>query len=358
MIHEGKRLYKLGCAIHWLRANSKRPLEKGWTRGPRKKWQELEDTYRYGFNMGVRLGTPSKFKDGTYLGVIDCDVKSSDEKHLAQLLEVLKRDLPKEVLKAPTVASGRGNGSRHIYIRTKEPLATMRFTQSSEKVRVHMPSVDATKWEKAELTRDEIEEGIRMRPAFEISIMGDGSQVVLPPSIHPDTGQAYEWVKRLERFTDIPLVPLEGVARSNKKSDAPAQDFELVEVDLVSSKLPDSTVNLIMSGEGCQDRSAALFTVGLAMVKEGFTDNEILSVLTDPELYLGQCAYEHVQSSSRKRAAEWVRKYTLTKVRHELSAENLFAETVETKELGGKDTAKQEKELLNRDWHYKIRAPR
>jgi predicted P-loop ATPase len=324
MIGEGKRLHKMGLAIHWLKANSKQPLESGWTKGKRKSWQELEDTYRYGFNIGVRLGQASKFKDGTFLAVIDCDVKSEDPKHLKEM-EAKLSELVKT--KAPQVASGRGNGSRHIYIRTKSPIQPYRFCQSAHKVRVLMPSVKPSRLEEQTLSKADLKEGWRLRAAWEISVMGEGQQVVLPPSIHPDTGGTYEWARPLETWKDIPLIQLKTPATVDRQEPA-IQDFKAVDVDLVSSELPDSTVDLIMSGEGCTDRSAALFTVSIAMIKARFTDDEILSVLTDKENYLGQAAYEHANTTSRKRAAQWLRRYTLTKVKAELSAAKTFADSV------------------------------
>lgn len=329
MIGEGKRLHKLGFGIHWLKANSKAPLESGWTKGDRKTWQELEDSYRYGLNIGVRLGRVSKFKDGTYLAVVDCDVKSEDPKHEIEMLRKLTELLGKENV-GPQVSSGRGNGSRHIYIRTKEPVQPYRFTQSPHKVRVLMPSVKPSRYEEQNLKQADLNEGWRLRAAWEISIMGEGQQVVLPPSIHPDTGGTYEWAVPVESWKDIPLVKIGGA-----KVDKPAtvvEDFKAVDVDLVGSELPDGTVDMIVSGEGCQDRSAALFTVTIAMVKARFTDNEILSVLTDKDNFLGQAAFDHANTTSRKRAAQWLSRYTLAKVKSELSAAKLFSQDVQVSE--------------------------
>ena len=42
------------------------------------------------------------------------------------------------------------------------------------------------------LSSTEIEKGIRLRAAWEISLLSEGRQVVLPGSIHPDTGRLYK----------------------------------------------------------------------------------------------------------------------------------------------------------------------
>lgn len=352
MIGEGKRLYKLGMAIHWLKANSKQPLESGWTKGERKTWQELKDTYRYGLNVGVRLGKASKFGDGTYLAVIDCDVKSDDPKHLKEMEKALAGLI---TVQAPQVTSGRGNGSRHIYIRVKKPRGTFKYTQSPHKVQVLMPSVKPTAHERQQLKDHEIKAGVRLRAAWEIGVMGEGGQVVLPPSIHPDTGNTYEWEYPLEAWEDMPLIDM-GEEKATAKSGAVVEDFEAVEVDLVGSELPDTTFELIVNGEGCTDRSAALFTATIAMRKARFTDNEILSVLTDKTNYLGDAAYTHANTTSRKRAAQWLAKYTLLKVKNELDAARVFADEVVIDEGTRRDIAKQKKsgKPISEEWQTKI----
>jgi predicted P-loop ATPase len=352
MLLDLKQLHKMGFALHWLKANSKQPLENGWTKGERKTWQELEDSYQYGLNIGVRLGKATRFKDGTYLAVIDCDVKSEDAHHLREMEKKLSELI--DARTTPTVVSGRGNGSMHLYVRTSKPVRPYRYCQSAEKVRVLMPSAKPSRHEQTALKPHELKDGFRLRAAWEISIMGEGQQVVLPPSVHPDTGNAYEWREPF-RVASAPLVSLEQTS-----SDAPAWEddtksgpFTLEEVDLLSCALPDSTIDLILSGEGCDDRSAALFTASIHMVKAGFTDNQILSVLTDKENYLGQTAYEHAHTTSRRRAAEWIRKYTLSKVKRELSAAAHFAEVAEVADLDEKAAQAQAVQILGKsgdDW--------
>jgi hypothetical protein len=190
---EAKRLYDLGFAIHWLHPKSKRPVESGWTQGPRKPWNYLKETYYKGLNVGVRLGAPSKV-NGKFLAVIDVDVKSQAENHRKEVNEGLGRLVKTHTL--PEVISGRGNGSRHYYILTDKPLKPFLALQAKELVKVPMPSAaKPSKRDREGLTPEEIAEGLRLRPAWEIGVMGDGQQVVLPPSIHPGLGQTLRMAK-------------------------------------------------------------------------------------------------------------------------------------------------------------------
>lgn len=321
-----EHLHRFGFAIHLLHPKSKRPVAAKWSKGERASWKELTASYQKGMNVGVRLGSPSKIGKG-YLAVIDCDVKSEDPRHVAEMEAKLKEFHEGS---APVVFSGRGNGSRHVYILTPEPVRFQRLSQSSEKVKVRMPSAgDPSKDELAKLTTEEIEDRIRLRAAWEIALMGEGQQVVLPPSIHPDTGKEYRWGGAFPDPRALPFRDFKQEGRGKDDRAAISSDWKPVPVDLVSSSLPDRVVDQILSGEGVGDRSAALLGVTNQMLRAGLKDDEILTVLTDPENYLGQVAYDHAQTNSRARAAEWIRKYTLEKSKRETLAEEQFKAEVE-----------------------------
>lgn len=328
---EAKRLYAEGFAIHWLLPESKRPVESSWTTGPRASWEYLKETYQKGMNVGVRLGEPSKIK-GKYLAVIDVDVKSTDPKHRKEASQALSEWVTDNSL--PQVTSGRGNGSRHIYILTDKPLTPFKAQTTTELVKVFMPSAmnKPSKRDLELLTSNEIANGYRMRPAWEIGIMGTGQQTVLPPSIHPDSKKPYAW---RHNFKDMEALP----AEKFKNPEAPTtkekikldeinvnQDFVEEVVELSWVPITEKMRDMILKGVGVEDRSASLLPAALALYKAKLTVNEILSVLTDPNTFLGACAYEHAQTKSRKRAAAWVYKYTVKKIIEENSAEALFAE--------------------------------
>src|SRR5579859_320564 len=325
MIDEVKRLYGLGFAIHWLRPKSKAPVESGWTTGPRKSLKELIKTKPPKCNVGVRLGKASMLTDGCSLGVIDCDVKSSDPKHTKEMLAALD-DL---WVDGPTVFSGRGNGARHVYVKSKKPLAPRRVTQSKDKVRVMMPSVAPSKNELTKLKTKDIEAGWRLRAAWEISIMGEGQQVVLPPSIHPDTGKEYGWFATLQNVDQIPLFSDIG-ANKVVEQDTPddAAPLELEPVDLDLSRLTPRMISLIRDGDNsCGDLSTDLFHACREMHACGFTPNEIATVCTDPNHFITQAARK--RRNGRRSQMDWVAKYTVKKIENSLSAKIAFKEAAD-----------------------------
>jgi len=337
ILTEAKRLHDLGFAVHLLHPKSKRPIESGWTVGPRKSWKALETNYRPGMNVGVRLGAASKIKD-KFLSVIDVDVKSGTEAHRKEVEEKLKSLIGPNTL--PVVSSGRGNGSRHYYILTKAPALPFKAAQSLDTVKVSMPSVVPSKKERKLLTLKELESGLRLRPAWEIAVMGEGQQVVLPPSIHPDSGKAYNWKRPFNsalalKFNNELLKKPEIEARESGAQDVTFKKQQNAQVSLSGfvpeaielSWLPiDAKIRaMIMEGEGVEDRSAMLLPVAHALVKAGLTQNEVLSILTDPETFMGKAAYEHAQTKNRMRAANWLYRYTVKKAFDESSAKAIFA---------------------------------
>lgn len=323
MIDKVQSLYHMGFAIHLLKPRSKQPLESGWTTGPRKTWEQIKKAYRPGMNVGVRLGEASKVGDG-YLACIDVDVKDpafnmEAHAHLAQIVG--------DWSCFPRVSSGRGNGSCHLYFLSREPFKMVE---------------------------------LRKHPKWEIVAYSTGRQMVLPPSIHPDTKKPYRWDQGAEPKPElkIPFIDVSSLA-PREKPDAPASTsqgkFKPVPVLLFCTGLKTETVDAIIHGAGVSDRSAALLGVTNKMLKAGFTDNEVLSVLTDKENALGQVAYQHAQTNDRARAAEWVRKYTLEKSKRETKAQYAFEEECEEVELTEHAAAEQFAALVPEpDWSDKI----
>lgn len=326
MLKSVNEIWALGFAIHWLAPKSKRPLGKAWSKGPRKTWPELTAQYQDGMNVGVRLGRASKVGEG-YLAVIDCDVKSTDPRHLKEMEEKVEELFPFQDF--PRVISGRGNGSQHLYCLTPEPTSSKLLFRSKEKVKVMMPSVAATASETAALSPLEVKTGFRLRAAWELSVMGEGSQVVLPPSIHPDSGRRYRWDSgHPPALSDLPiLLGLVNLAKDVGPTPTSGEEvFVPVKVDLVKSRLSDHMVGVIEDGDGVTDRSASLMGAALSMMNVGMTRQEILSVLTDRSNFLGETAYDHAKTDSRLEAAKWVGRFTLDKIEREGSAEVAFAD--------------------------------
>lgn len=322
--------------------------------------EELELALKEGkYNIGVRLGEPSKLTNGRYLGAIDCDVKSKSRKALREMNEKL-RELGVDLGEAPIVTSGRGNGSKHVYVQTEKPLKPGRFAKSERQVKVLMPGEkkEFSKAERKTLTDDERNQGYRLRAAWEISLMGTGQQTVLPPSVHPDTGFKYAWasplqVKRLPVFK--PRAVVRDVSPESDQDSTGDAEFKPEKVDLYETRLPLYLVRAIESGEGCEDRSATLFSAAMAMCRVGLTDNQILSVLSDPEHWLAEAGYEHTGSRSRTRAVGWLRKYTLTKARYETHPMRRFENRPSMVKLTPQETVKVARELkADRDWRLDL----
>lgn len=344
---ELKKLHDVGFALHWLRVRSKVPLHGGWTKGPRLTWEEFKRTFSKDLNVGVRLGSASKV-EGHFLAVIDVDVKSELKAHAEAALKRVYELFP-EAKESPVVHSGRGNGSMHLYVLLKEPVSGAdRKSQSVEIVKVKMPSVDPSKKEKAELTEQELKAGIRLRPAWEVSLLSEGRQVALPPSIHPDSGREYAWASEMPtEGWEFPVLPQPRAGNSALKAfvaerpnppNLTSRKFEDVNLDALG--LRSDQVDMIQSGDGVSDRSAACFSICMALIKRGVSDNTIVSLLTDKNFFLGQTAFDHSKTNNRDRAAYWIEKYCLRKA-HEQVRASAFDHEVE--EVVEGDTAKPPK---------------
>lgn len=319
---EAKRLHRLGFAIIWLKPKSKRPVESGWTTGPRKPWAYLASTYKNGYNVGVRTGQPSKVEGG-YLACIDVDVK--DPKCLRDAESCLLGLVGSAHW--PEVRSGSGKGSRHLYCRTREAFKMVTVAKHE---------------------------------GWEICIYSDGRQMALPPSVHPDTGRTYAWKNPLEGelpeldggvvdkcsiqvSTKGSVAGRAGAAgvvgkKANSGAKTPREaeersdslegsfDFKVVPVDLDwRVEISDKVLKGIKDGTDIVDRSGFLLPAASALYSAGLCRDEILSVLTDHSNFLAACAYDHAQTRDRTKAAEWLWKYTVRKVFAERSAASVFS---------------------------------
>jgi hypothetical protein len=179
-------LARAGFAIHWLHKKSKRPIGNDWSDKPVASLKALRESYEKGNNVGVRLGKWSKVDD-YYLHVIDLDIHDEDEAEEA--LDRLGKMFP-EWETYPIVQSGSGGESRHIYILTDKPFASRKLAVSGNKFKDDKGTTHYT---------------------WEIEFYGTGKQVVMPPSIHPDSGKAYRWLREFD-LDDValglgPIVP-------------------------------------------------------------------------------------------------------------------------------------------------------
>ncbi len=171
-------LIEAGASVHWLVPGEKRPASRDWSEVPNQTLQQLAQDYRAGQNIGIRLGTPSMI-DQDFLHVMDLDVRDESKADVAwtALLQVLP-----DARSLPTVISGSGGESRHIYFLTDTPFRKKKMARSEGFTMVFDPRKgrDVKKYD------------------WEIDLLGTGSQAVLPPSIHPDTGLPYQWERKPE----------------------------------------------------------------------------------------------------------------------------------------------------------------
>jgi hypothetical protein len=326
-----KQLHDLGFALHWLKPQSKAPVNSGWTSGPRLSYENFKAQYRKGRNVGVRLGSVSKIGALGFLAAIDVDVK--DERYRKQAHGKLKEIFP-AIENAPCVFSGRGNGSAHYYVCLKKAEHQgARISASNEVVKVKMPSVAPSGRERKQLSKKELEEGIRLRPAWEISLLSEGRQIVLPPSIHPDSGRAYTWAAgnppdEWDFIVIAPPSPKSTASICSKVStEKSCTKFDTVE--LSSLGLRADQVAKIETGEGVEDRSAELFALSMALLQRKVEPATIISVFTDKRFFLGQTAFDHARTDNRARAAEWFVKYSLDPAKRKVEASRIEYPQVE-----------------------------
>lgn len=345
MLKDAQVFHNLGFGVHLLKEKSKVPIELGWSKKPRLSFQDIRSKYRKGLNIGVVLGSKSKIEN-TYLAVIDCDIKGDGSKYQKELNKKLKEIIS---IDAPTVYSGRGNGSKHIYIRTKEPISPYSYYKSEEKIKVLMPSVPPSGKDKKALSAEDIKKGYRSRPAWEISIMGDGQQVVLPPSIHPDTKKPYKWKddSAISSANDIPIVDLSHLYK--EKNDSKINSTFNVQnksyVDVNSLPLDPKYKKMIISGEDVEDRSSALYSVVLHALHHDVSVDDIVDVLTNPEYFLGEVSYHHAKTKDKARAAKWVHDQNIVKALKEFSMDDFFNDEIEISLLSEEEKKEQDDQM-------------
>jgi putative DNA primase/helicase len=160
-----------GIAVHWLRPKDKIPTDPGWSNAPIYTVDSLKRSYRRGNNVGVRPGEPSDV-GGIFLHVMDVDVR--DPASANEAYGWLDQHWP-HWRDFPTVLSGSGGSSRHIYFFLHRAHRSKLLARSDEHCIYRGRKV--WKWQN--------------------EIYGSGKNIVAPPSIHPDGGK-YRWLIPLD----------------------------------------------------------------------------------------------------------------------------------------------------------------
>jgi hypothetical protein len=225
-----ERYAERGFACHWL--HGKAPYQKGWADLPVATVDELKRSYFPGNNLGIRVGKWSVLEPGYGLVILDIDLR--DDVQSAACYEAVERLLGHSTL---NVASGRGLGG-HVYL--KCPLDKL-------------PGKAATT--------------VAQGDGWKLELFSTGKQVVVPPSVHPDTGKPYRWIRG-----EIGVVP---------ESLLSAQE-------VVFNRVPKPTTQLSASadswGEG--ERYNRLLSYAGRLQAEGWRDDQILARVEDMNLYM------------------------------------------------------------------------
>ena len=168
----------MGFAIHWLAPASKKPVAGEWSTAPIMDETDLRATYRRGLNVGFR---PGKFSvvNGHEICVLDIDIRGG-EAYRDEAYAAAKSMLGGAF--RPNVISGSGVG-RHIYLA---------FAMGAS------PAKAATTLRQSDVLVDDTGAycsvgTVGARPAWLIELLSTGKNVVLPPSLHPDTNKPYTW---------------------------------------------------------------------------------------------------------------------------------------------------------------------
>ena len=238
MLDEAIRLAECGFSVIWLKPRSKAPREAKWSTLPTLTVEELEESYQKGFNAGVRLGKHSKIGK-KYLHAVDMDIRDENYTEIAK--KIVKRTFELDLDDYPTVLSGSGGDSRHFYLLLDEPVASTKLWHSDEKM------VD--------------DEG-KEHWCAEVELFGTGKQVVLPPSIHPDTGKRYAWAKEFDD-RDLPVIDMDLVRAATE-----ADEYEDADNDEPLGMTADEVARAIAKLQPWADDHDTWRDVGMAVKHE------------------------------------------------------------------------------------------
>lgn len=259
-------LVENGFAVHLLKPRSKAPaMGYGWANQSVLTFEELQKQYKSGQGFGVRLGAPSLVGD-KYLHAIDLDIRVDDD--IDEAIASLHELFP-DLDNFACVKSGSGGSSRHFYFLSDMPFSSKKLAHSKASY---------------------IDEEKHKHWHWEIELFGTGKQVVLPPSLHPDTGKPYEWLREFD-FDEI-INPLPFVASDDMPdavSYSPGEGSKDDGDDLLELLTPPRGMTLdeikelldaLPADEWCEDREKWL-TVGMAVHHETRASDEGFDLWSD-----------------------------------------------------------------------------
>lgn len=248
-----KPFVEAGFAIHWLHPREKKPIGDNWQERPVATFEALQRRFHADNNVGVRLGDFSRVGGG-YLHVLDIDIRKPEAaaEAWAKLRELFP-DVKFTLL--PSVISGSGGESRHLYFVTDRPFRSKKLAKSAGWEMVHDPR-----------------KGREVRKHdWEIELFGAPKQVAMPPSIHPDSGLPYRWEREFD-FVDLefgggPVIPASALEGAGAGAD-PDDDFEANDNRLeLSEDEARDILALLPLDYWCEDRDGWR-SVGMALKHE------------------------------------------------------------------------------------------
>lgn len=264
------RLWPVGLDLIWLRERGKAPVQHQWTTQDRKTLSELKQSWRQGYNLGIRLGVRSVLREGVCCVGVDMDVRSDEARHFQEAYAAVE-ELLEDPGRYPTVLSGRGNGSRHYYaaVEIERLPHTCHFRRSKDTV-----------YDPARKKRV---------PAWEVDIGSTGRQFVAPGSVHPSGGVYTETVP-LDHIPDVPEAFYEALETvpETEIHRAVVIPISAADVDLDALPLPEGIKEKIKSGPAPEDagrwpsRSEYFFAMLCALAAAGLDDETMCSVATCP----------------------------------------------------------------------------
>lgn len=358
VLSQAKALYDLGFAIHWVQPKSKKPIDKDWPTRVKDDWENLVKKYQSGFNVGVVLGKKSTI-GAHYLAAIDLDIKSADRADLVEAENWVADKFGPLKLTTPHDFSGRGNGSSHYFFLVPETFKSGVIHKS----------------EKTILTGKKDRNGNPLAAsAWHVELYCESKYIMLPPSIHPETGKEYFWGFEPKKASDFPIWPMHMIPKTigssrgrpagSEKVDLKYSEIIDLEVVLEDRGLKEATIEKLIQGtnkgEAIGDRSSVMLSICLDMLKNGFSDNEILNVLTNPDYVIGATGYDehHTNSDSREVVIYWVYTYTLLKAKRiQSGALDFEKEVLVTDLLSDEQAEKQNAELKSMtSWENRLKV--
>lgn len=281
-----------------LHLNGKAPVNAGWTALPPQPFKEwLAARPAPNSNVGVALGSQSPLLGGGFLACLDIDLKDATPDETREVMRLAVKFLGDGALKAPRVKSGQGF---HVYFKTSEPFKSKVLAKAGRQITKPDGSKSA---------------------AWELAAYSTGRQMVLPPSIHPLTGERYLWIVPPTSLKDFPLIEQSviGAAAESKSSHGmhgpaaalPTPFDPSAKLDDFRERLSNHHYYAIKTLNKVTDKSSALYGAAQALYRAGATHAQINAILMDAEHEISRTMSEHTKSDDFAKNLSWLNRYSV-----------------------------------------------